>query len=116
MKTSPEKLKAAFLVEAEALFDEILAWDAENPAPDLTEIEEQVMRWRQKIGLNLVEKALARQETRQPVEKMRCPQCSQEAVPKGMKPKHVETRLGHLVLERSYAYCSTCKQGFFPPG
>jgi hypothetical protein len=116
MKTSPEKLKAAFLSEAEALFDELIAWDAEHATPDLTEIEEQVLRWRQQIGLNLVEKVLARQETRQPVEKLHCPHCAQEAIPKGLKPKQLETRLGPLVLERSYAYCPLCRQGFFPPG
>lgn len=43
MKTSQEKLKAEFLAEAEALFDQLMEWDEHTAKPNLTQIEEIVL-------------------------------------------------------------------------
>jgi hypothetical protein len=48
MKTNQEKLKAEFLAEAEALFDQLMAWDEQTSEPDLTQIEEIVLQLRQR--------------------------------------------------------------------
>jgi uncharacterized protein with PIN domain len=116
MKTSQEKLKAEFLANAEALFDELMAWDEQTAEPDLSQIEEKVLQLRQRLGEQLAQAALARQEKRQPAEKMLCPQCGGELELKGQKGNRIESRLGSLALERSYYYCPRCRQGFFPPG
>lgn len=116
MKKSREKLKAEFLAEAEELFDELMAWDEKNQKPDLTQIEEMVLKLRKRFGEQIAEKVILRQEQRQPVERVRCPQCARELEAKGMKGNQVETRIGNLKVERGYYYCPQCKQGFFPPG
>ena len=116
MKKSREKLKLEFMVEAEALFDELMSWDERTPEPDLTQIEEVVLELRQRFGEQMAQAVLARQESRQPAEKVTCAQCEEELVNKGQKGNHVETQLGNLAIERGYYYCPRCEQGFFPSG
>jgi uncharacterized protein with PIN domain len=114
MKTSQEKLKAEFLAKADVLFDQLMAWDEQTHEPNLTQIEEIVLQLRQQLGEQMAQALLARQEKRQPAEKVRCPQCQGEAVSKGQKGNRLESRLGSLQLERSHYYCSRCQKGFFP--
>jgi uncharacterized protein with PIN domain len=116
MKKSQEKLKAEFMEEAEALFDELMNWEGENQEPDLTQIEEIVLKLRKRFGEQLAQAVIQRQEKRQPAEKMKCPQCGGELVTKGEKNNQVETRIGLIKMERGYHYCPKCKQGIFPPG
>ena len=116
MKTSEEKLKAEFLAEAEALFDQLMSWDEQTCEPDMSQIEEIVLQLRQRLGEQMAQAVMARQEKRQPAEKVICPQCQGEAETKGQKRNRVESRVGSLQLERSYYYCPRCRQGFFPPG
>ncbi len=105
MKTNREKLKAEFIAEAEELFDQLMEWDEHTSKPDMTQIEEQ-----------MAQAVLARQDNRQPAEKMSCPKCEGELEPKGQKGNQVESRMGSLRVERSYYYCPRCQQGFFPSG
>lgn len=53
MRYSREELKASLLAEASAAIDEMLDWQNRNEAPTLTEIEESVLRLRQRIGIGL---------------------------------------------------------------
>ena len=116
MKTNQEKLKAEFLAEAEALFDELMGWDEHTSKPDLTQIEEIVLQLRERLGKQMVQAVIGRQENRQPAQKMSCPVCKGELEAKGEKGNQVETRVGSLRIERSYYYCPRCRQGFFPSG
>ena len=116
MKTNREKLKAEYLAEAEELFDQLMEWDEHTSKPDLTQIEEIVLQLRQRIGEQMAQAVLARQESCQPVEKMSCPQCGGELEPKGQKGNQVESRVGGLRVERGYYYCPGCREGFFPSG
>jgi uncharacterized protein with PIN domain len=116
MKKDRRKLKAEFMEEAEALFDELMNWDEENPEPDLTQIEEIVLKLRKRLGEQLAQSVIQRQEKRQPAEKMFCPECDGGLVTKGEKGNRVETRVGEMRIERGYFYCPKCKQGVFPPG
>ena len=116
MKKSRKKLKLEFMAEAEALFDEMMSWDERTPEPDLTQIEDVVLELRKRFGEKMAQAVLARQESRQPVEKVTCSQCEEELVNKGQKGNHVETRLGNLAIERGYYYCPRCERGFFPSG
>jgi hypothetical protein len=115
MKKNREQLKAEFIAEAEELFDELMKWEARSDKPNLTEIEEIVLKLRKRFGERMAEKVILRQEARQPAERVRCPPCGREMVPKGMKDNQVESQIGNLKLERSYYYCPDCKQGLFPP-
>ena len=116
MKKSQEKMKAEFMAEAEALFDELMIWDDETHEPDLTQIEEIVLQLRKRFGEQVAQAVIQRQEKRQPAEKMYCPRCGGEMVTKGEKNNRVETRVGLMEIERGYFYCPKCKQGLFPPG
>lgn len=116
MKKSEDKLKAEFLARAEALFDELMAWDETTPRPNLTQIEDVVLQLRQQIGEQMTQAVLARQESRQPAEKIKCPQCGGEAQNKGPKENDLESRIGGLKIKRTYYYCPGCRAGFFPSG
>jgi len=85
MKTSQEKLKAEFLAKADVLFDELMTWDEQTSEPNLTQIEEIVLRLRQQLGEQMTQAVIARQEKRQPAETVRCPKCQGVAEPKGQK-------------------------------
>ena len=116
MKKNQAKLKAEFLAEAAALFDELMAWDEDTPKPNLTQIEDVVLQLRERFGEQLTQAVLARQEARQPAEAVSCPACGDETHNKGHKGNRVESRVGGVQLERTYYYCPRCQQGFFPPG
>lgn len=116
MKKSREQLKAAFMVEAEEMFDELMEWDEQTRAPDLTQIEDKILELRKRFGERLAQQVILRQEERQPAARVICPRCGEEMDPKGIKGNQVETRIGNLEIARGYYYCPQCKQGFFPPG
>jgi uncharacterized protein with PIN domain len=116
MKKSQEKLKAEYMAEAEAMFDELMKWDDENFEPDLTQIEDIVLKLRKRFGEQMAQAVIQMQEKRQPAEKIKCPDCGREMVTKGEKSNQVETRVGGIQIERGYFYCPECKQGIFPPG
>lgn len=116
MKKSQEQQKAEYMEEAENLFDELMTWDEENEAPNMTQIEDIVMKLRKRYGEQIAQKLILNQEQRQPAERVYCPQCGGEMVTKGMKGNQVETRIGRLKIEREHYYCPQCKQGIFPPG
>ena len=116
MKKRREKLRAEFLVEAEELFDELMAWDDETQEPDLTQIEEIVLKLRGRFGERLAETLPDQQEKRQPAERVYCPRCGGKMVNKGAKQSQVESRIGSLQIERDHYSCPACEQGLFPPG
>ena len=116
MKKSKEQLKTEFMAEAEELFDELMEWDEQTEKPNLTQIEDIVLALRKRMGERMVQQVLMRQEERQPAERVKCPKCGGEMKDKGLKDNQIETRIGHLKMERGYYYCPACKQGLFPPG
>ena len=62
------------MAEAEAMFDELIKWDDETPEPDLTQIEDIVLKLRKRFGKQVAQSVIMRQENRQPAEKMHCTQ------------------------------------------
>jgi len=116
MKKNKEKLRAEFIAEAEELFDEMMAWNDETNEPDLTQIEDIVLKLRERFGEQIAQKILQQQEKRQPAEKAICPACGREMESKGLKKNQVETRIGNLKIKRNHYYCPPCQQGIFPPG
>jgi len=116
MKHSRDQVKAELLAEAEAVIDELLEWDESTPTPTLTQLEDVLLKLRQRLSEHMAEVVLREQEATRPVPGPICPTCHQELGYKGMKEVTVEGRLGLLRLERSYHYCNRCKSGFFPPG
>ena len=66
MKKSREQLKAEFITEAEALFDELMEWEEQNEKPNLTQLEDIVLELRKQFGARLAQTVIKRQEERQP--------------------------------------------------
>jgi uncharacterized protein with PIN domain len=106
------EVEAEFLAKADVLFDQLMVWDEQTHEPNMTQIEEIVLQ----LGEQMAQALMARQEKRQPAEKVCCPECQGVAVSKGQKRNRVESRQGSLQLERSHYYCPHCQKGFYPPG
>lgn len=110
------ELKAELQAEAERLIEELLNWTEQTEAPDLTAIEEQVLKLRQQFGEQLAAAAVGRQPTAEPLT-VRCPECGRPMHQKKKRQRRrVESRVGEVPLKRAYYYCDHCQVGLFPPG
>jgi hypothetical protein len=101
---------------AEEVIARLAKWEEENSAPNLTQIEDEVLELRQRFGEEMVAVLVAGQEAQQPVETPHCEQCGAELTYKGQKERTVDSRAGEVVIERGYYYCAGCQSGLFPPG
>lgn len=109
-------LKADLMSEAEGIIDELVAWTADTPTPNLTQIEDIVLKLRQRLSERMALAVIEAQARVRPVPGPSCPTCGGEMHYKDRKANTVESRVGQLPLERGYYYCETCKSGLFPPG
>ena len=116
MKPERTEKKAALMREAERLIEEWLDWEEENEAPNLGEIEEEILAIRQELGQEMLKSVMSHQALKQPVPGPRCQGCGQEMRYKGQKGKQVESLAGGVKIERGYYYCEGCGVGIFPPG
>lgn len=115
MKQTRAQKKAKLQAAAEALIEQLLDWEEKNTRPNMTAIEDEVLRLRQQFGEEMAEIVIEGQENRQPVENPVCATCGKPMRYKGQKRKAVESRLGGLEIERGYYYCKACPSGSFPP-
>lgn len=115
MKKTREQLKQELTEKSAKIIEKLLDWNEENPAPDLAQIEEVVLKLREEMGLEMVGSVLKGQEKRNPVVE-RCKKCGKEMGSKGEKRKVIESQIGEIVMERGYYYCDECGAGIFPPG
>ena len=116
MKQTRCQKKARLQAAAERLIEQMLDWDEQNARPNLTAIEDEVLKVRQEFGAELADVVIAGQESRQPIENPACAQCGQPMRYKGQKRKDVASRLGQIAVMRGYSYCAACASGSFPPG
>jgi hypothetical protein len=107
-----EKIREA----AEEVIARLKQWEEENHAPNLTQIEEEVLAVRRQFGEALVTVLVAGQEAQQPAAAPVCEGCGGEMTDKGRKARSVESRVGEVAIERGYYYCAHCRSGLFPPG
>ena len=110
------ELRTKLLAEAERSIDELLDWTDQTPRPNLTQIENAVLRLRKQMGEQAAQAVIAAQAAQRPVPGPRCPTCQREMHYKDTKAQTVESRVGHLRIARGYYYCATCQQSIFPPG
>lgn len=116
MALSRAQKKAELMTEAQALIEELLEWDERTKKPNLTQIEDEVLALRQRMGQRMAEVMIEGQETVQPAVAPSCPQCGATMRYKGRKKIDAESRLGALGVDRGYYYCARCDGGLFPPG
>lgn len=107
-----EKIRQA----AEEAIARLEKWEEENRAPNLTQIEDEVLAVRREFGEAVVAVLLGGQEAQQPAEAPICEGCGGEMTGKGRKARSVESRVGEVALERGHYYCAHCRRGIFPPG
>lgn len=116
MKRTHDQLKAELMSEAEEVIDELLEWHEGTEGPTLTEIEDVVLKLRQRFGKRMAKVVVGDQEAVRPVPGPLCETCGQEMHYKDMKTVTVEGRTGENRIERAYYYCNRCRSGLFPPG
>jgi DNA-directed RNA polymerase subunit RPC12/RpoP len=116
MKRSRQQKKADLMNKAEQLIDRLLDWETQADRPNLTQIEDIVLKLRKEMGQEMAETLLDEQSERTPVPGPACPKCGKEMHYKGQRKKRVESRAGGLEVERGYYVCAECGETIFPPG
>ncbi len=115
-KLSRAEKKAQLMARLEKSIDELLDWEERNEKPNLTQIEDIVLKVRKDMGEEMTEEVLCRLSSKTPVPGPACPKCGKEMRLKGEYPKRIQSRLGEAEFERSYYFCPECDEGLFPPG
>lgn len=115
MKKSRSQKKAELQEASEKLIERLLEWEEKNGCPNLTMMEEEILSIRKAFGEEMLRVAIEGQESKQPVEEVKCAVCGGKMSNKGGKKRDVASRLGELAIERGYYYCPSCKTGVFPP-
>lgn len=116
MARTRAEIKAELQTEAERLIDALLDWTEQTEAPNLTQIEDEVLKLRQQFAEKLAAAAVDRQATTDPLT-VKCPKCARPMHQKKKRQRRrVESRVGGVALQRAYYYCQTCRVGLFPPG
>jgi hypothetical protein len=115
MSPTRAELRAKLLAEAERSIDELLNWTDQTPRPNLTQIENAALRWRQQMGEQAAQEVIEAQDAQRPVPGPRGPTCQREMHYKDTKAQTVESRVGQLQVSRGYYYCETWQQSLFPP-
>jgi uncharacterized protein with PIN domain len=116
MRRPRAELKADLTQVADEVIDELLDWTEGTAAPTLTQIEDIVLKLRQRLSERMAQVVIEAQAASRPVPGPCCPKCGHEMHYKDLKHNTVESRVGHLPMERGYYYCATCRAGLFPPG
>jgi hypothetical protein len=116
MKETRAEKKARMMARLEKAIDELLNWEEANDQPNLTEIEDIVLKLRKQIGEDMVDEVLGEMSEKTPVPGPACPRCGKEMRYKGQRERHLEARVGGVAYERGYYACEDCAEGIFPPG
>lgn len=116
MKRTREQIKAELMKRIEKEIDEMLDWREGSAPPNLSQIEEEILKTRKGISQAMIEGLISGEESQGPVKAPECPKCHVEMENKGKRERVVETRLGTLRMKREYYACPECGEGFFPPG
>ena len=111
-----EDLKAQLMREIEATIAKMLA---ERPAADkitLRDMEQLASQAGREIQNRVLQRLVESEPEGGTTERPVCERCQQPMVYKGRQRRRVVTEAGEVEVERAYYYCSTCREGFFPPG
>ena len=87
MKKSRSQKKAELQEASEKLFERLLDWEEKNKRPNLSMMEEEILSIRKAFGEELLRVAIEGQESRQPVEPIKCAGCGEKMSNKGDKAR-----------------------------
>jgi len=116
-----DDLAARWRILGEEAITGMADWRVQHPKATLTEIEAAIDERLGRVRARMLEDtALASQtadlRTMPEQERPCCPACRVPLQPGSQEKRDLTTHQGHSVtLERSYATCPTCGEGFFPP-
>ena len=105
--------KAAFMRDADAMYEELRLWRDQHPAASFDEIASQVTLRRRELMGGLLQK-LALQEGDGKYAEVTCPDCGEKMNASGHRIRWVVHSEGETELERSYHHCPECGSGLFP--
>ncbi len=109
--------KAAFMKQAEEMFEELENWYDQNQAATFEEIETRARQARRKMMGESLGIMINGRDVGKTEEAPKCKKCNQALEFKDYRPKMVYGLEGETELERAYYVCQVCeKQTFFPPG
>lgn len=106
--------KAAFLREAERMYDELHGWRAENLDASFDEIGDRVTPYRRALVSKLLEGLAVEADER--IEARMCETCGATMRYRGDPTRCVGHREGEVTMARAYYYCEQCGGSLFPPG
>lgn len=116
MKGSREERQRVLEAKAKEVIDEMMAWSERTERPNLSQMEDEILKLRQQLGEEMLRTLVEDQESQRPVPGPSCGKCGKEMQYKGDKNRQVISRLGGVVLARGYYRCSRCEESIFPPG
>jgi len=116
MKKTREQRRAKLAAKADEIIECLLDWTEETEKPNLTQIEDVVLKLRGELSIAMLETVVDAQESVQPAEAVTCPKCGRPMRYKGRRDKQLESRAGAVDLARGYYACPRCERGLFPPG
>ncbi len=109
--------KAAFMKQAEEMFEELEDWYDQNQGATFEEIEGRARQARRKMMGESLGIMINGRDVGKTAEAPKCEKCKQAMAFKDYRPKIVCGLEGETELERAYYVCQVCeKQTFFPPG
>ena len=114
---SRTRRKAAFLAEAERMYEELEDWYDKHPQASFGEIEAEARKHRRVLMGKALEQLVNGRDTGLQVEAPKCEQCGEAMKFEGYCGWGVHGLEGDSRLERAYYTCPHCKgQTLFPPG
>ncbi len=109
--------KAAFMEQAEEMFEELESWYDQNQIATFEEIETRARQARRKMMGESLGIMINGRDVGKTKEAPECAKCNQSMEFKDYRLKTMYGLEGETQLERAYYVCKVCeKQTFFPPG
>lgn len=109
--------KAAFMEQAEEMFEELESWYDQNQIASFEEIEARARQARRKMMGESLGIMINGRDVGKTKKAPACVKCNQPMEFKDYRPKMVYGLEGETRLERAYYTCRVCeKQTLFPPG
>lgn len=108
---------------SDAVGRELVAWREAHPRASLTQIEDAVFEAMQRLQAQALQQVVLASAVAdvaaQPVaERPTCPTCRGRLEPRGRQRRRIRParQRAPLEVDRSYAVCTECGAGLFPPG